>query len=301
MKNFLLFLGNIILIWNIFTSVSAGNIDFWDASSATNQIKNVSISASEWSTEDQIESISFNVFKTIKIVLWWLLVIYMVYAWVMMIFSMWDDDSQLSNAKRSLWHSLVWLLFINIPGSLYDAFSNKRTVDDVTASTWDTLTIFQRNIFMNSQMFWSTLWWILIFLEIAIVALAIFMIILEWIKMILSWGEEDKMTEGKNKILWSLVWLIFIGVMEVWRNFIFKADFQEQGQDLFSTLINIALFFAGPVGIFFLSLAWYYYITDGWDWEKAKKAKTIVINTAFATLILLGMYTFLIDLKDLSF
>ena len=81
----------------------------------------------------------------------------------------------------------------------------------------------------------------------------------------------------------------------------FKWDFKWQGQELFATLANLALFFAWPIAIFFLSLAGYYYITAGGDDDKVKKAKSIVFNTLIATIILLGIYTFLLDLKTLSF
>jgi hypothetical protein len=63
---------------------------------------------------------------------------------------------------------------------------------------------------------------------------------------------------------------------------------------------NLALFFAWPIAIFFLTLAWYYYITSNGDEERVKKAKAIVINTVIATLILLASYTFLLDLQSIS-
>lgn len=295
------FLQIFITLCLIFSFSNSFWVNFWDASSATNKISSVSISKKTWSAETQINNISLKVFKTFKIVVWWLMVIYIVYAWVMMIISMWWDEKQLSSAKRSIWYAVVWLLFINIPWLLYNSFSNKRTVDDVTSTIWDTTTIYDRNIFMNSPVFWSTLWSVITFLEISLVAFAVFMIVYSWIKIMLSAWEDKNVSEAKNKILYSLAWLIFIWIMDVWRNFIFKWDFKWQWQSLFATLTNLALFFAWPVAIFFISLAWYYYITSGWNDDKIKKAKNIVINIVIATLILLWMYTFLLDLKTLNF
>ncbi len=294
----------LIIFWLLFSNFSllnAWNIDFSDAWNAVNKIKWVSMSESSWTVETQVTNISYNVFKTIKIVIGWLLVIYIVHAWVMMIFSMWWDEKALSNSKRSIWYGIVGLLFINIPGLLYNSFWNKQVTDDVTSTIWDTRTIYDRNIFMNSDIFWSTLGSIITFLEIALVSIAVFMIVLQWIKMILSIWEEKAINEWKQKILWSLAWLIFIWIMEVWRNVIFVWDFKWKWQDLFATLVNLALFFAWPTAIFFISLAGYYYITSGWDDEKVKKAKNIIINTLIATLILLWMYTVLLDLKTLNF
>lgn len=290
----------IISLW-VFHVSFARNIDFWKAWEATSKIKNVSIDEKTGSMEDQIQNTTLNVFKTLKIVIGGLLVIYLVYAGVMMILSMWDDDQKLSESKRSIRYAIIWLLFINIPWLLYNSFSNKRTSDDITSTIWDSVTIYQRNIFMNRDVFGSTLWNIITFLQISVVAIAVFIIVFAGIKIIIASGDEDKVTESKNKILWSLAGLVFIWVMEVWRNVVFKWDFKWQGQELFSTLANLALFFAGPIAIFFLSLAWYYYITAWGDEDKVKKAKSIVLNTLIATLILLGIYTFLLDLKDLSF
>lgn len=296
----------LIKIFLIFTIIFSFNnnvfaVDFSKATEATSKIKDVSVAAKSWNMEAQINNITTNIFKTLKIAIWWLLVIYIVYAWVMMILSMWDDEKQLSSAKKSLWYAIVWLLFINVPWALYRSFSDKNVADDITSSAWNDITIYQRNIFMNSDQFWATLWAIITFLEIAVVALAIFIFVYNWIKIMLSGWEDKNMSEAKNKILWSLAWLIFIWIMEVWRNFIFIWDFKWAWQDMFSKLANLALFFAWPVAIFFLSLAWYYYITAGWEEEKIKKAKSIVINTVLATLILLWMYTFLLDLWTLEF
>lgn len=276
-------------------------INFNDASEATSKISSVSIEKKTWTINTQAKSITYNIFKWFKIAIWWLLVAYLIYAWIIMIFSMWDDEKKLSSAKKWLWYPIVWLLFINIPWTLYESFSNKNTVDDVTSNYWDVNVIYERNIFMNSSYFWTTIWWILTFLEIALISFSIIIFTYNWIKVILSWWDEKVLWEAKNKILWSLGGLIFIWIMEVWRNFVFIWDFKWAWKNMFSDLANLALFFAWPVAIFFLSLAWYYYITSAWDEEKVKKAKSIIINTVIWTILLIWMYSFLLDLKTLNF
>lgn len=288
---------SIIFIWN---SCLAWNIDFGWAWKATEKFSEVSIKPKSWDFETQLSTTTKNVFKTLKIIIWALLVAYMVYAWVIMILE-WADEKKISDAKKSTWYAIIWLLFINIPWTLYDAFSWKKTTDDISATVWSTETIYSRNIFMNSEVFWPVLWNIVLFLEIAIIWFTIFMFVYAWVKLILSWWDEEKMKEWKNKILYSLLALVFLWIMETWRNFIFKWDFTWQWKDLFTSLANLALFFAWPTAIFFLSLAWYYYITAAGDEEKVKKSKNIIINTVFATLILLWMYTILLDLKTLTF
>ena len=113
-----------------------------------------------------------------------------------------------------------------------------------------------------------------------------------------TWNEED-IKEAKNKIIWSVVWLIFIWFIESWQAFVYWWEIKDWA-NLFKTLEELALFFAWPIAIFFLTLAWYYYITSNGDEEKIKKAKSIVINTVIATVILLASHSFLKDLLTLN-
>lgn len=280
-----------------FNSVFSSSINFdfeWKS-----KIKSVSIAEKSWTMEQAINTIWFNALTTFKVIIWWLLVIYMVYAWVMMIISLWSDEEKLSSSKRSLWYSIIWLLFVNIPWTLYNAFTWKATTDNVTWNFWNVKTIYNRNIFMNTQAFWNVVWTILDFLQISIVALAVFMVVLQWVNIMKAMWKDEDVTEAKNKIIWSLWWLIFIWIMVIWRNLVFIWDI-DAWRNLFATLANLALYFAWPVAIFFLSLAWYYFITWMWNDDKIKKAKNIVINTFLATLILLWMYTFLLELSTFS-
>jgi hypothetical protein len=107
------------------------------------------------------------------------------------------------------------------------------------------------------------------------------------------------MTEAKNKIIWSLVWLVFIWFIESWQQLVFNWKISDW-TTIYSTIENLALFLAWPVAIFFLTLAWYYFITSNGDEEKVKKAKNIIINTIIATAILMASHLFLQDLIKLN-
>ena len=124
------------------------------------------------------------------------------------------------------------------------------------------------------------------------------MLILAGISVMTSRGREEKMTEAKNKIVYTILGLVFVGIIETWKRVAFAGSLDD-GISLMESLSNLALFFAWPIAIFFLTLAGYYYITANGEEEKVKKAKNIVINTVLATLILLASYTFLLDLATL--
>ncbi len=80
------------------------------------------------------------------------------------------------------------------------------------------------------------------------------MLILAGINLITSRGREEKMSEAKTKVVYTILALIFVGIIEAWKNVAFEGDISD-GVNLMESLANLALFFAGPVAIFFLTLA----------------------------------------------
>lgn len=124
------------------------------------------------------------------------------------------------------------------------------------------------------------------------------MITLTGVRLLASRGQEDRVTEAKNKIIYSILALIFVGIIEAWKSLAFSGILTD-GVNIFESLAKLALFFAAPVALFFLMIAGYYFITSNGDEERTKKAKSIVVNTLLATLILLASYTFLLELATI--
>lgn len=254
-------------------------------------------------TVSEINRLGFRILVMVKRILMGLLVIFMVYTGAMMIMSMGSDEEQLSSAKRQIWYALVALLFLNIPGSLYNVF--RKDLGHTTA--WNSIgntfndeaTQSSGNLFFNvTELGYALNDSIVYFLEIMIFLAAVFMLTLAGISVMTSRWREEKMKEAKNKILYTILALIFVGMIEAWKALAFGGSISD-GVNIFASLANLALFFAAPVAIFFLTLAGYYYITSNGDEERTKKAKSIIINTILATLILLAAYTFLLDLVTL--
>lgn len=258
--------------------------------------------ASSWDISEDIQTVWFSILKTIKYIISWVLVIFMVYTWIQMIMSMWTNEDDLTKSKTQLRYTLMWFIFINIPFQIYNMFlSDKRSIDWSIHWTFSSeLSWQEENIFINTYSFDLTMnSWIVSFIEVAIFSVAVFMIIMAGLKIITSMWKDEDMTEAKNKIAWSIGWLVFIWFIESWQTFVYSGNISDWAI-IFKTLEEIALFFAWPIAIFFLTLAWYYYITANWEEEKIKKAKNIIINTLIATVILLASYAFLKDLITLS-
>lgn len=270
----------------------------WAEDITNNSVLNIK---SSWNIAQDLKDNWLDILTLVKSILSWVLVIFIVYIWIQMVISMWSDEEQLSKAKRQLRYVLIWLVFINIPWTIFNSFVwiKWKSIDWSINWTWSNeMSNTEDNIFINTELFSDTLWWILTFIQVAIFSIAIFMIILSWIKLMMARWQDDQITEAKNKIIWSVVWLIFVWFIEAWQRFVYTWNISDW-QEIFETIIELVLYFAWPTAIFFLSLAWYYYITSAWDEEKVTKAKNIVVNTVIATIILLASYAFLRDLMTL--
>lgn len=89
----------------------------------TTEIRKVSLDAgTSGNIVQDVNIVGFRILGIAKRIIMGLLVIFIVYVGVMMIISMGSDEEQLSAAKRQIWYALVALIFINIPGSLFEAF-----------------------------------------------------------------------------------------------------------------------------------------------------------------------------------
>lgn len=176
-----------------------------------------------------------------------------------MIMSMGSDEEQLSAAKRQIWYMLVALVFINIPGTIYEAFykDGSTTIGNtISGSNFENETTETTgNLFFDVFVFGHTINdQIVMFLEVMIFLAAVFMITLAGIQLMTSRGNEERLTEAKNKVLYTILALVFVGIIEAWKRVAFGGSLDE-GFNLFGSLANLALFFAAPVAIFFLTLA----------------------------------------------
>lgn len=294
----------IILIASSYSIVMWANIPWlWqDVTKTSDSSTSIQISWTDsTSISSTVEGVWLNLLTKVKYIFSWILLIFLVYAWAQMVMSMWSDEDALSKSKRTIWYSMIWLVFINMPGTLYEALNWNRTnwAWWISWSWANQLNNTSQNLFINLDVFAETLNdHIVKFVQILLVSVAILVIIIAWLKIITARWREEQVTESKNKILWSVVWLIFVWFIEAWQKFAYGWEISDW-KDIFETIANLLLFLAAPIAIFFLTLAWYYYITANWDDDRVKKWKSIVINVLLWTVILLISYIFLNDLITL--
>ena len=129
----------LLSFWNLFAEWVVKIPTVW-----IDKITAVSIEHVDWNWNivESVNSLGFKILKVLKLIIQWLLVIYVVYIWITMIISMWTDEDKLSKSKNQLWYSLIALVFINIPWTIYSAISagsnNSVINDDWTIDfTWE--------------------------------------------------------------------------------------------------------------------------------------------------------------------
>lgn len=253
------------------------------------------VNSNEDNIKDVVNEIWTSFLKTAKLIISALLVVFIVYNWAMMVMSMWTDDDALNKSKRQFAYTATWLFFVNVPWTIISALSitknNNKTV--VSPTDW-----FDggESILLNDT-FKNTIETNLIgFIQIIISAIAIWMIIIAAVKMLTWRGEEQNLNEAKAKFLYSSIALVFVWVMQLFKDIVFNVD-TLQWESLFNSLANLALFFAAPVAISFIILAGYKLITSNGDEQKKESAKNIVQNTFLAVLILLSSWAILAELN----
>jgi len=296
----------LIIIWLISSifiiNVNAWAINIWDID--TWKITSVAIDKT-WDSDlvGAANDLWFSLLKTAKVILQALLVVYIVYVWWKMIMSMWADDWELTKAKSQLRYSLIAIVFINVPWVIYEAITFPNWNKTISWWAWWFTDPNARNILLNMDLFKN--WFlanIIDAIEVFIFVIAVYVIIMAGIKMMTARWRDEKIKEGKEKLLYSIFAIIFVGFIEAWKQVAITwkiSGWPGSAQYIFSKAIDMALLFAWPVAMIFLTYAWYIYITANWDDEKVKKAKSIIINTLIATLLLLVMVTFLNDLTTL--
>jgi hypothetical protein len=187
------------------------------------------------------------------------------------------DEGTLSKQKKQLMYALVAFLFVNIPGQIYNIATSGRNVGrkDLTATPTGGDYILSRstgsNTFINFDLWNTTIEnGVVAFMRIFVIGLAIFYFTLAGFKLLISRGNEESIKTAKTQAVYGVLSLIFLGVIQAWVSVAYSGNIPK-GQTVFASLANLALFFAGPIAIFFLILGAWYYITSAGDEERAKK------------------------------
>lgn len=277
----------------------AGAVDLGEVQKGSEKVTWSTVQG-EGDAKAKANDLAMRIFGIAKTVASGLAIFYLVYNGFMMVVSYANEDT-ITKCKTQLWYAVVALLFINIPGQIVTLFTDKKTSLDPTAKVGSNAfslvdTGCSNLIFCPQQWTNGIGHSLMAFLELGLVAGAVFMFSLAAFKLIANRGDPEDRVAIKSQFLYGGMALVFVGVIEMWVKVVAESDIKGAGSGIFANLMNLGLLFAGPLAIFFLSWAAYLYITSNGDEEKVKQAKSILVTTFMATLLLLATYAFLKDL-----
>lgn len=267
-------------------------------------IKSVSIEVGASSNSSDLfvasRDLGLRLLTVARLVISGFALIYLVLIWVyMIVFS--ETEDRIKTQRKQITYALMGFLFLNLPWLVYTIFFGNLGGSPGLNSTavWTDLISDLWNI-NNLNGSGGFVPMITGFFQIFIFGVAIIMFTWWFFRLILSGGDEEVQKQAKNRIIYGVLWLMFLWFVNVWGGVVAKGDFFGEFASIGSKLLGLALYFAAPVVIFFLVIGAYYYITSAGDEERTKKAKAIFLNTFIASLILLWAYSFLTDLVGLT-
>ncbi len=261
------------------------------------QAPSISVSTPSWDGITMLQSFGFKILWFLKLFISGLALIYLVLIGVyMIVFS--ENEEKIKSQRKQIFYALMGFLFLNIPGLIYIVFLpsdksgwNLDPIGNYASTTGGSL-------IYDFDGFDMMIGDIVGFLRVFIFWIAVVMFTWGFFRLIVSAGDEEARKQGKNRIIYGAIALLFLAFIEGWSTFVANADFiNNSGLKLLgSKIFAVAIFFAAPVAVFFLIWGAYYYITSAGDEERIKKWKAIIINTFIATLILIAAVSFMTDL-----
>jgi hypothetical protein len=141
-------------------------------------------------------------------------------------------------------------------------------------------------------------------LEMTMLVIAVIMFTWGWFMMFFWSGNEETNDRAKHRLWYGIIVLLVTGFIEmIYRAVFFQSNLTWTANGIIGVLITWAkffLYFAGPIAIIYIIIGGYYYITSGGNEERTDKGKKILMYTAFATIMLILGYTFLIEIIGLN-
>lgn len=261
----------------------------------TSDIESVSIGTS-LSTNGSIDGLKtfwFQLLGIMRMAIAGIALVYLVLIGVYMVIGA-DSEETVKTQRKQITYALIGFLFLNIPSFVYTIFFPENVSGGLDgANDWSSI---------YGWFFWDTAGFegivgnLIAFLKVFIFGVAVLMFTWWLFNLILSAGDDEKKKKARNRVVYGIAGLIFIGFVDLWWGLVAEGDFANYIPTVAGTLFKLELFFAAPVVIFMLFYGAYYYITSAGDDERMKKWKSVVINTGIAVIILIAALSFLSDL-----
>ena len=205
-----------------------------------------------------------------------------------------DSEETIKTQRKQITYALIGFLFLNIPGFVYTIFAPSSVGSIGTIDNWSSTT--------GSTLFWDTAGFegifgnMIAFLRVFAFGVAVTMFTWGLFNLLVSGGDDEKKKQAKNRIVYGIIGLVFLGFVQLWGNLVAMGDFTRYIPSVGGTLFALVMYIAAPIAIFVLIYAAYLMITSAGDEDRVKKGKSILINTGIGLIILLAGLSFMTDI-----
>ncbi len=138
-----------------------------------------------------------------------------------------------------------------------------------TVDNWSSTT--GSSIFWNTAGFVGIVGNMIAFLRVFAFGVAVLMFTWGLFALIVSGGDDEKRKAAKNRIVYGIIGLVFLGFVELWGELVAVGDFRSYIPSVGGTIFALVMYIAAPVAIFMLIWGAYLFITSAGDEERIKK------------------------------
>jgi len=208
----------------------------------------------------------------------WVMIIFIIVSWASLLLNKKPEESK--KHLFSLLYIMLWWVFIYAANRLFWTILNF----NVELTTWP-----QQGLWWFTESFiWEQSVFFVILSAIKAFAffLAIIMIVVTWFKVMAAWEWE----KWKKLVKWIINVVVALLIIK-WVDFIYylAADSSTFVKNASDFIINVARVFGyiyGVIIVIMVIVAWYLFITDGWDGSKFKNASNVLVNILLSALVL---------------
>ncbi len=192
-----------------------------------------------------------------------------------------EGKDMIKEKRMSLLYAVIGLVFLSLSGEVVRVFN------PVNVATTG-----EANLFLSGEGgFMGIVDSVLNLVKYSLWAVCVVMIVNIGYKMITS--QEKEISAQKKNLMWTAIGLFIVQIADlVVAPFASETQNKvEAGNQLLGNITGVLLSVLGPVALFFVTLAAFYFLTANGDEARIGKAKKILIGTVIAIVISFSAYT----------
>ena len=218
------------------------------------------------------------IYKVIRDMTLWLMIVYIIRAGASLLFN--KKPETMTKTLNNFIYIVLWWAFVYWANRLFWSVFNFNSSEFVS---WENWFWWVTNALIWE---WSVFFFVLSALKVMAFFFAIMMVVITWIRVIGA-GEAEK---WKKLVKWLINVVVALLIIK-WVDFVYylAADSNNFVENASNFIINVAKIFGyiyGVIIVIMVFVAWYLYITDGWNGNNFKKAGTILVNILLSWLVL---------------